>query len=49
MPNNTVAEKKKVKSFTLSPAVLELIKAKAKDEQRSESQIVNMMLKETLR
>ena len=37
-------EKKKVKSFTLSPKVIEAVKMRSLKEQRSESQIVNMML-----
>lgn len=41
-------EKKKVKSFTLSPALLEKLKWRAKQEQRSESQVVNMMLEKHL-
>ena len=37
-------EKKKVKAFTLSPSLLEKLKDRAKEECRSESQVVNMML-----
>ena len=40
--------KKKVKSFSLSPKVLEALIKKAKEEQRSESQVVNMMLEKML-
>jgi len=41
-------EKKKVKSFTLSPKVIEAVKMRSLKEQRSESQIVNMMLEKAL-
>lgn len=41
-------EKKKVKSFTLSPALLDKLKMRANKEQRSESQVVNMMLEKHL-
>jgi len=40
--------KKTVKSFSLSPKVLEALKKKAKEEQRSESQVVDMMLAKSL-
>jgi hypothetical protein len=40
--------KKKVKSFSLSPKVLEALIKKAKQEQRSESQVVDMMLEKML-
>ena len=41
-------KKKKVKSFTLSPKVIEAIKMKSLKDQRSESQVVNMMLEKML-
>ena len=41
-------EKKKVKSFTLSPKVIRAIKMKSLKDQRSESQVVNMMLEKAL-
>jgi predicted DNA-binding protein len=41
-------ERKKVKAFTLSPSLLEKLKRMAKEEQRSESQVVNMMLEKHL-
>ena len=40
--------KKKVKSFSLSPKLLEALMKRAKEEQRSESQVVNMMLEKLL-
>jgi len=40
--------KKKVKSFTLSPKVIEAIRMRSLKEQRSESQVVNMILEESL-
>ena len=40
--------KKTVKSFSLSPKVLEALKKKAKEEQRSESHVVDMMLAKSL-
>lgn len=43
-----MTEKKKVKSFTLSPKVIEAIRKKSLKEQRSESQVVNMMLEKLL-
>lgn len=41
-------EKKKVKAFTISPRLLEKLKSRAEEEQRSESQVVNMMLEKML-
>lgn len=41
-------EKKKVKSFTLSPSLLRKLTERAGKEQRSESSVVNMMLEKLL-
>ena len=41
-------EKKKVKAFTISPRLLAKLKTRAEEEQRSESQVVNMMLEKML-
>jgi hypothetical protein len=40
--------KKKVKSFSLSPKVIDALLKKAKEEKRSESQVVDMMLESLL-
>jgi len=44
----TTPEKKKVKSFTLAPSLLAKLTERANEEQRSESQVVNMMLEKLL-
>jgi len=40
--------RKKAKSFTLSPKVIALIKKRATEEKRSESQIVDIILEKNL-